>query len=113
MNSNNNNNNNNHGYMSGNRPEQTSLNDYINLAKLNLMPIVFICLTALVISIIYAMNAVDIYKSTTVLKISQPQGNILDAPLLPGVQDFGSDRFISNEIEILESFRVGKELRRL
>ncbi|MEO8398326.1 MAG: polysaccharide biosynthesis tyrosine autokinase, partial [Ignavibacteriaceae bacterium] len=48
----------------------------------------------------------NIYKAVTMLKISKPQGNILESPLMPEFQDFGSDRFIANEIEILKSYNL-------
>ncbi len=93
-----NNNNNSH--------ESHTLRDYINLVKLNFVPIFLISLTGLLVAIIYAINAQNIYKSTTVLKLSKPQGSVLQGSLLPEFQDFGSDRFIANEIEILKSYRL-------
>ncbi len=68
-----------------------TLRDYINLVKLNFVPIFLIALTGLLVAIIYAVNAPDIYKSTTVLKLSKPQGSVLSGSLLPEFQDFGSD----------------------
>ena len=56
----------------------------------------------------------DIYESETMLKISEPQGNILEAPLTPDIMDLGMDRFIANEIEIIKSYtnreRVAKAI---
>lgn len=86
--------------------ESNSFKDYINLIRNNVIPIALISLTGLVVAIIYAIKAPDIYKSTTVLKVSKPQGSILESPLMPEFQDFGSDRFIANEIEILKSYTV-------
>ena len=41
------------------------------------------------------------------MKIQKPSGGgIMDAPLLPEFSDFGNDRFIANEIEILKSYRL-------
>lgn len=90
--------------------EENTLKDYINLIRNNLLPVILITLTGLAVAIIYALNAQDIYKSTTSLKLNKPQGNILDAPLLPEFQDFGSDRFIANEIEILKSYTVREKV---
>ncbi|HSD64865.1 MAG TPA: GumC family protein, partial [Ignavibacteriaceae bacterium] len=94
--------------------ENNSLKDYIKLIRTNLLPIALITVICLVVSIIYAVNAKNIYLATTSLKVSMPQGNILEAPLMPEFQDYGSDRFIANEIEILKSynlrFRVAKAL---
>jgi tyrosine-protein kinase Etk/Wzc len=89
-----------------NSHESHTLRDYINLVKLNFVPIFLISLTGLLVAIIYAINAPNIYKSTTVLKLSKPQGSVLQGSLLPEFQDFGSDRFIANEIEILKSYHL-------
>ncbi len=86
--------------------ETNSLKDYLNLIRNNLLPVILITLTSLTVSIIYAVNAQDIYKSVTSLKIAKPSGNILESPLMPEFQDFGSDRFIANEIEILKSYSI-------
>ncbi len=86
--------------------ETHTLKDYINLIKLNFVPIFLITLTGLLVAIIYAVNAPDIYKSVTVIKLSKPSGSILNSPLIPEIQDFGSDRFIANEIEILKSHKL-------
>ncbi len=87
--------------------ETNSLKDYLNLIKLNLIPILLITITGLTVSIIFALIAKDIYTATTAMKIQKPSsGGILDAPLLPEFSSFGDDRFIANEIEILKSYRL-------
>jgi len=101
-------NNNNNGFYS--EQSTTSFKDYIDLIRNNAIPIIIITITSLVFAVIYAMNAVDIYKSTTVLKLSKPQGSILDAPLMPGFSDFGNDRFIANEIEVLKSYTIREKV---
>lgn len=92
--------------------ETHSLKDYINLVRNNLVPIVLIIASALVISIIYSVNARDIYKSTAVLKVVKPQGNILNSPVIPEFQDFGNDRFLANEIEVLKTFNTRERVAR-
>jgi tyrosine-protein kinase Etk/Wzc len=87
-------------------PEINTLKDYLSLIRLNLVPIVLISITGLLIAVIYAFNAPNIYKSTTVLKIAKPSGSVLSGSLMPEFQDFGSDRFIANEIEILKSYKL-------
>ena len=87
--------------------ETHSIKDYINLIKINIIPILLIGFTGLIVSILYAFTARDIYIASTALKIQKPQsGGILSSPLLPEFSDFGSDRFIANEIEILRSRRL-------
>ena len=94
--------------------ETHSLKDYINLIRSNFLPIIFIVAASLILAIIYAVNARDIYKSTATLKVVKPQGNILYSPVIPEFQDFGNDRFLANEIEVLKTFntreRVAKSL---
>ncbi len=87
--------------------ENNSIHDYIKLIKLHLIPILLLTFTGLIVAIIFALVSKDIYKATTALKIEKPTGGgILDAPLMPGFSDFGNDRFIANELEILQSYRL-------
>lgn len=83
--------------------QATTFKDYLNLIRGNLFPILLITLTSLTFSIVYAVNATNIYQSLVSLKIESPKGSILDSPLFPSMGDFGKDRFIANEIEILQS----------
>ncbi len=86
--------------------ETSSLKDYINLIRYNLTPVVLIIVTSLIVAILYAVNARDVYRAETILKVSKPQGNILESPLIPGFNEYGSDRFIANEIEIIKSYNT-------
>lgn len=94
--------------------ESNTLKDYLILIRNNLVPVIIIILASLAVAIIYAISAKDIYKSQTALKLSKPGGSILQSPLVPEFSDFGNDRFIANEIEILKSYnlreRVAKAL---
>lgn len=90
--------------------EYHTLKDYWNLVQLNLFPIILIALTGLAVAIIYAISSPNIYKSTSVIKLAKPQGNILEAPLIAEFQDFGNDRFIANEIEILKSYQLREKV---
>ncbi|MCK9425660.1 MAG: polysaccharide biosynthesis tyrosine autokinase [Ignavibacteriaceae bacterium] len=94
--------------MSSNSVEvrEQGLGHYYNILIDNLFPFILISVVAIVVAIVYAISSINIYKSTTVLKISKPSGNILNSPLMPEFQDFGSDRFIANEIEVLKSYKV-------
>jgi len=85
---------------------EQGLSHYYNIIIDNLFPFILISVVAIIISVVYAVSSTNIYKSTTVLKISKPSGNILNSPLMPEFQDFGSDRFIANEIEVLKSYKV-------
>src|SRR5690606_13929433 len=72
----------------------------------NFVPVLIITIVSAAAGIFYALNATDIYVATTSLKISKPSGSILEGPIMPEFQDFGSDRFIANEIEIMKSYSV-------
>ena len=85
--------------------QTNTFKDYLRIIRANWIPVSLITLSGLVVALIYATNAIDIYKSTAALKISRPQGgSVLTSPLLPEFQEWGNDRFIANEIEIMRSF---------
>jgi len=86
--------------------ETTSLKDYINLIRNNILPVTIITLTVLLVAIIYALNSINIYKATTSMKISKPQGSVLENAIMPGLQGFTDDRFIATEIEIMKSYNI-------
>ena len=105
-------NNNNYGYEDND--ESKSLKDYLLLIRNNLLPFILIAVVCTAAAVYFALNSMDIYESETMLKISEPQGNILEAPLTPDIMDLGMDRFIANEIEIIKSYtnreRVAKAI---
>lgn len=85
--------------------QSNTFKDYIRLIRANWVPVLLITLVGLIVASIYAINAIDIYKSTATIKISRPQGgSVLTSPLLPEFQEWGNDRFIANEIEIMTSY---------
>ncbi len=84
--------------------EGKSLKEYISLVRNNLFPFSLIIAVCITVAIIYALSSKNIYESETTLKISEPQGDILQAPLMPDMMDMGMDRFIANEIEIIKSY---------
>lgn len=86
--------------------DASSIKDYIQIIRQNLFPIILITLTSLIFAVIFAVNSVNIYRSITSLKISKPEGSILKSSLMPEFSDFGSDRFIANEIQILKSYSI-------
>ena len=93
--------NNDYGYEEN---ETKSLKDYLLLIRNNLIPFIMITLVCIAAAVFYAVTSRDIYESETVLKISEPQGDILEAPVMPDMMDMGMDRFIANEIEIIKSY---------
>ncbi|MBI2416411.1 MAG: hypothetical protein HYV28_00585, partial [Ignavibacteriales bacterium] len=87
-----------------------TLRENIDLIRSNIFPILVITLSSLAFSFIYAWNAVSIFKSTVLIKITKPAGNILDSPLMPSFTDFQFDRFLNNEIEVMKSNQVRKRV---
>jgi capsular exopolysaccharide synthesis family protein len=87
--------------------DSNTLKDYIRLIRNNWLPVLLISLAGLVVAVLYAFYAIDIYSSTTSIKLSRPQGGgVLTSPMMPEFVDWGNDRFIANEIEILQSYRT-------
>jgi len=90
--------------------QTNNLKEYLNVLRSNTLPIILIFLSSALVTILYVINAMDIYKTTTTLKIVRPQGSILSTQLIPEFQDFQTDRFISNEIEVLKSYTIREKV---
>ena len=90
--------------------QSSTLKDYIVLIGANIKPVAAILIASLIISIIYSLSAPDIFKTSTALKITKPGGSILNSPLMPEINDYGNDRFIANEIEILKSNNIRERI---
>ncbi|MFN3874160.1 MAG: Wzz/FepE/Etk N-terminal domain-containing protein, partial [Ignavibacterium sp.] len=86
--------------------EGNTLKDYIILLRNNLPAVLIILLASIAISVLYALRSPDIYISQAGVKITKSGGNILQSPFTTEFSDFGSDRFIANEIEILKSYNL-------
>ncbi len=86
--------------------ESNTLKDYLLLLRNNIVPVLIIIIASFTVAIIYAVTTKNIYKSQTAIKINKPGGSILQSPLVPEFSDFGNDRFIANEIEILKSYNL-------
>ena len=83
-----------------------NIKEYINIVRSSLLPIILIFLASILVTTLYVINAMDIYRTITTLKISKPKGSVISSALMPDFQDFQTDRFISNEIEILKSYSI-------
>uniref|UniRef100_A0A7V3E735 non-specific protein-tyrosine kinase n=1 Tax=Ignavibacterium album TaxID=591197 RepID=A0A7V3E735_9BACT len=86
--------------------EGITLKDYLLLFRSNLPAVLIIIIASFAVALIYALRSPDIYISQTGIKITKTGGNILQSPLTPEFSDFGNDRFIANEIEILKSYNL-------
>lgn len=87
-----------------------SMTDYLNLIRSNITIIMIISLVILSASIIYALVATDIYRSSTTLKISKTQGNILADPFSGEFGRNSNDFFIANEIETISNITIREQV---
>ncbi len=84
--------------------EKAASVSYINLIKSNLGTVLLISLIVFSLTLLYAITTTDIYRSTTVLKLSEPQGNsILKNPFEEALGGSSTDRYIANEIEVMKN----------
>ena len=92
--------------------ETRSIKDYINIVRTHLIKVILIIVFVLTLSIVYAVTAKDIFKATTILKITPPEGNILEAPLMGdfGMASSTADRFIANEIETMQNISIREQV---
>jgi tyrosine-protein kinase Etk/Wzc len=84
--------------------------DRIDLVRNDPYPILIAVVLCLIISVVFALQSKDIYKSTSSLKISKPQGGVLQASQSSEIQGFTDDRFILTEIEVMKSSSVRKNV---
>ncbi len=91
--------------------ETKSIKDYINIIRTHLLKVVLISLLILALSIVYAVTAKNVYRAVTVLKITPPEGSILDPMAQFGeIGDRAADRFISNEIETMKNVTIREQV---
>lgn len=78
---------------------------YINVIRNNILPILLIFAVSIICTLTYLYFAKNIYRSTTVLKIDNPKGSILENPF-GELGDYRTERYILNQIEVLKSFYI-------
>ena len=84
-----------------------SFQDYLNIILRNIVPILIVLLVSAVISVYYAFGLKDQYRSTAMLKIDNPKGNILSSDLLGGeMSSFQTESFMLNQIELMKSYYI-------
>lgn len=88
--------------------------NYLNLIRSNLGILLTISLIIFGITLIYAVTAEDIYKTSAILKITQPkEKTILQDPFAAATGVSGTDRYIANEIEIMLNRTIREEVARV
>ncbi|MDR3610253.1 MAG: polysaccharide biosynthesis tyrosine autokinase [Ignavibacteriaceae bacterium] len=78
--------------------------DYILLIRTNLKSLTVISLIIFILFLSYALLAPSIYKSTVTLKITVQQKTVLNSGTQDEVNTAYSDRFIANEIEVIQNY---------
>lgn len=78
---------------------------YVNVIRANILPILLIFAVSIICTFTYLYFAKNIYRSTTVLKIDNPKGSILENPF-GELGDYRTERYILNQIEVLKSFYI-------
>jgi len=86
-----------------------SAKDYILLIRNNLKSLILISSVILILTIIYALYAKDIYKSTVTIRITQQSQNILETSTGESRADY-LDRYIANEIGIINNYSTREKV---
>ena len=81
-----------------------TVRDYIDLFRAHLAAFLSIFLTAITIAILYALLSTKIYISTVDLKLNAQKPNVLQPETADNRSLSSNDRFIANEIEIINNF---------
>ena len=82
---------------------QHNVRFYFNLILRNKIPISLSIIVGLIVSYFYAYSQVDIYSSTSSLRLTKPKENVLEGKIFPDIEGDLPERFINNEVEILKS----------
>jgi capsular exopolysaccharide synthesis family protein len=76
---------------------------YFNLVLRNKIPITLSLIVGLIVSYFYAYSQVDIYSSSSSLRLTKPKENVLEGKVFSDIEGELPERFINNEVEILKS----------
>lgn len=88
-------------------PQVKTLKEYINIILLNILPIIIVFSISVGVSIYYVLGLKDLYRSTAILKIDDPKGNILTEDILAGeMSSWQVETFILGQIEVLKSYYI-------
>lgn len=87
---------------------QNQFKDYIIIFFQNKFTIISIFLVGFITALVYSIMAINIYTASGSIKVSIPKSNPLTGPLFEQFQEFGSDRYIANEIEVLKSRTIAE-----
>lgn len=94
--------------QNGHEVKQNEMKDYIIIFFQKKFIVLGIFLVALVTAIVYSLIAINYYTASGSIKVSIPKSNPISGPLFEQFQEFGSDRYIANEIEVLKSRSIAE-----
>ncbi|MGA2668186.1 MAG: polysaccharide biosynthesis tyrosine autokinase [Ignavibacteria bacterium] len=83
-----------------------SIRFYLNLLIRNKIPIMLSLFVGLVVSYFYAYSQVDIYSSSSSLRLTKPKENVLENNIFSDIEAELPERFINNEVEVLKSYAI-------
>lgn len=91
--------------VAGEKVHRDIISEYLNILRVNLIPIILILAVSVVITFLYVRKAIDIYQATTVIQVEPPQGNILQSSFSE-IENLKDERYIANQIEVLGSYKI-------
>jgi tyrosine-protein kinase Etk/Wzc len=86
---------------------------YLNLILRNKIPITLSLIVGLIVSYFYAYSQVDIYSSSSSLRLTKPKENVLEGKLFSDIEGELPERFINNEVEILKSLAIKEKTAKI
>ena len=89
-----------------------SIRFYLNLILRNKIPITLSLIVGLIVSYFYAYSQVDIYSSSSSLRLTKPKENVLEGKLFSDIEGELPERYINNEVEILKSLAIKEKTAR-
>lgn len=92
--------------MDSNIKSSHSIRFYFNLILRNKVPILLSLTVGLIVSYFYAYSQVDIYASSSSMRLSKPKENVLENKIFSDIEGELPERYINNEVEILRSFAI-------
>lgn len=81
------------------------LSEYLSILRSNIVPIILILLVSVVVTFLFLRKSINVYRSTTVMQVEPPQGNILQSSFSQ-VENSKDERYIANQIEVLKSYKI-------
>ncbi len=81
------------------------LSEYLSILRANIVPIILILLVSVVVTFLFLRKSINVYRSTTVMQVEPPHGNILQSSFSQ-VENSKDERYIANQIEVLKSYKI-------